>query len=441
MEDYDDLVEISWELTEKGEIWYYKVRVNDGDDFSEWYSSTTTVIENSPPSNIIQNPTETEITITETETKEFNVSANDIDGDPLSYRWTLDGRIVLLDEGIESSIYRFKTNYDSEGEYLLRLVITDGDDSDEITWTVDVEKMNRLPEIAVVEPEGRSASIKENENLKFAITKSDSDGDNLDVLWYIDGVLVWEGSDKYTYSPDYASSGTHTITAEVKETESQANSTYSWDVDVADVGEAMDTFLGINWDVWSIMLEIIVIGGTGLLAFIGYRRLRKKKGALKIYMAEIEEVSAKKEENPEEYEEKLSDLEAKISDEFSQGKIEDLHYLMLQEIITGERGGIRKAAITRKFGGLPEGILKELDEMLKDGKISREEYDGFVGTISKTKSLSSEEKEELSKMIGEWKTEDKDLIGEDSKDEKVETKETEIKEEKEKDLDSSQEDE
>lgn len=441
MEDYDDLEEISWELTQKDEIWYYKVRVSDGEDFSEWYSSTTTVIENSPPSNIIQNPTEIEITFTETETKEFNVSASDIDGDPLSYRWTLDGRIVLLDEGVGTSIYLFKTTYDSEGEYLLRLVVTDGDDSNETTWTVDVEKMNRLPEISVVEPEGRSASIKENENLKFAITKSDSDGDNLDVKWYIDGVLVWEGSDKYTYSPDYASSGTHTITAEVKEVESGANSTYSWDVEVADVGEAMDTFLGINWDLWSIMLEIIVIGGTGLLAFIGYRRIRKKKGALKIYMAEIEEVSAQKEENPQEYEEKLSDLEAKINDEFSQGKIEDLHFLMLQEIIAGQRGEVRRATITRKFGGLPEGILKELDEMLKDGKISREEYDGFVGTISKTKSLSDEEKDELSKMIGEWEVEDKDLIEEESPDKKVEPKETDTKEIKGQDTDSSNKDE
>jgi parallel beta-helix repeat protein len=437
LEDYDDYDEISWDLTNKGEIWYYKVRVSDGEDSSDWYSSTTTIIKNSPPSNITQSPQETEVTITETETREFNVSAIDIDRDPLSYRWTLDGRIVLLDEGVENSIYLFKTDYDSEGDYILRLVITDGDDSGEITWTVNVEKMNRLPEIAVVEPEGRSASIKENEDLRFAITKSDSDGDNLDVLWYIDGVLVWEGSDKYTYSPDYASSGSHTITAEVKEIESGANSTYSWDVEVADVGEAMDTFLGINWDLWSIMLEIIVIGGTGLLAFIGYRRIRKKKGALKIYMAEIEEVSVQKEENPQEYEEKLSDIEAKINDEFSQGKIEDLHFLMLQEIIAGHRGGIRKAAITRKFGGLPEGILKELDEMLKDGKISREEYDGFVGTISKTKSLSSEEKEELSKIIGEWEVEDKDLSEEDTPDEKVEPKET--KEGKEQDVDSSNE--
>ncbi|UCE73573.1 MAG: hypothetical protein JSV56_11180 [Methanomassiliicoccales archaeon] len=424
MEDYDDHKELSWELTRKGEIWFCKIRVSDGEDVSDWFSSTTTVIKNSPPSNVTKSPEVTDVTMTETETREFNVSADDMDDDTLSFRWTLDGRIVLLDEEVDSSIYLFKTDYDSEGEYILRLIITDGDDTNEITWTVGVQKMNRLPKITVVEPEGRTAKIKEKESLNFAITKTDSDGDSMDVRWYLDGTPVWEGSDKYTYNPDYYSSGKHNITAEVYETATGANSTYTWEVEVEDIAEATETFFGLNWDQWGIILEVLVIAATGLLAFVGYSRIRKKKGALKTYMAEIDELSSSEEMDLDEYTQKLNELEAKINEEFKIGKIEDLHYLMLQEIIVSKRGEFRKAEVSRKFERLPEGIVKDLDEMLKDGKISRKEYESFVGTISKSETLTPYQKEELSKTIEKWEVEDKDSIQEESLEDEIEPKES-----------------
>jgi hypothetical protein len=429
MEAYDNEEEISWELTEKEEIWYFKVKVSDGEDFSEWYSSTTSVIQNSPPSKVTLNPEEGEVIMNETETVKFEVSAKDMDDeDTLSYRWTLDGRIVQLEDGVSNSIYKLETDYDMEGEYLLRLVISDGDDINETTWVIRVQKRNRLPEITVVEPEGRSAKIKEKQSLNFVITKSDPDGDNLDVRWYLDGTQVWEGSDKYTYSTNYYSSGDRNITVEVREQDTGANSTYTWAIEVKDVEEGVgEKFLGLPWDVWSIIIEVLVIGGTGLLAFIGYSRIRRKKGALKIYMAEIEEISA--EEDPEKYEQKLNDLEEIISDEFKEGRMEDLHFLMLQEFITGRRGEVRKAAITSKFQRLPEGIGKELDDMLKDGKISRKEYEGFVATISKTTTLSESEKAELSQMIEKWEVEDKDLTQDESLGEEIESKKDEIDDE------------
>ncbi|UCG71045.1 MAG: hypothetical protein JSV09_08625, partial [Thermoplasmata archaeon] len=399
----------------------------------------TSVIENSAPANINLSHEDTDITITETESMELRVSAEDNDGDILSYRWTYDGRIVLFEEGVSNSIYHLKTDYDSEGEYILRLVISDGDDFNETTWTVNVQKKNRLPTITVVEPEGKTASIKEKETLNFAITKSDSDGDTLDVRWYLDGTQVWEGSDKYTYSPDYYSSGSHIITAEVYETESGENTSYAWTVDVADVEETegRETFLGFSYDFWGLVLAIMSGIAAILISIVGLFRVRKKKGALKIYMSEIDEISAEEDEDPEGYQQKLSDLEEKINQEFMEGKLEDLHYLMLQEIFTNRRGEVRRAAITQRFDRLPEGVVKELDEMLKDGKISKEEYEGFVATISKTKSLSPEEKEELSKMIEEWEVEDKDAIESESPEEENESEEKTIKSEVGKESDHS----
>lgn len=434
MEDYDDLEEISWELTKKGEIWYYKIRVSDGEGWSDWYSSSTSVIENTPPSNISLSIEESEVTLTETETKEFQASANDMDGDTLSYRWTLDGRIVLLEEGVSKSIYLMKTDYESEGEYILRLVISDGDDTYENTWTINIQKMNRLPVITVVEPEGKSAKIKEKDTLNFAIAKSDPDGDNLDVRWLLDGTVVWEGSDKYTYSPDYYSSGDHNITAEVYEKDTGANSTYTWGIEVEDVEAMAEAFFGKSYDWWGLVLAILSGIAAILISIFGLIRVRRKKGKLKEYMVEMDKV-IEGEEDVDAVEEKLEGIENQIKEEFSEGKIEDLHFLMLQEIIASKRGDIRKAEVTRKFERLPEGVLKELDEMLKDGKISKEEYEGFAATLSKTKSLSAYEKKELSRMIGEWEVEDKDSTPDKSPSEKVKPKKSEIDEELEQALD------
>jgi Spy/CpxP family protein refolding chaperone len=192
--------------------------------------------------------------------------------------------------------------------------------------------------------------------------------------------------------------------------------------DVSEVSEGEERLMGLTWDQWGIFLEVIVVGASGLLAFIGYRKIRKKKGALKIYMSEIDEISARKEEDPIEYENKLNDLEAQINDDFKQGHIEDLHFLMLQEIITSKRGDIRKATISQKFDKLPEGVADELDEMLQDGKISRAEYEGFAATMSQTKSLTPDQRKELSRMIEKWEVEDKDIVGDESPSEKVKPK-------------------
>jgi hypothetical protein len=157
--------------------------------------------------------------------------------------------------------------------------------------------------------------------------------------------------------------------------------------------------------------------------------VRKKKGALKTYMAEIDEISTRMEDDPVEYDYKLMELDDKINNEFKSGHIEDLHYMMLKDIISSRLGEARKAEISEKFDRLPEGVIKNLDEMLKDGKISREEYEGFVATISKTTTLSPYEKKELSRMIGEWEVEDKESPQERSSGEKVKPKKSKEDEE------------
>ncbi|UCE38329.1 MAG: right-handed parallel beta-helix repeat-containing protein [Thermoplasmata archaeon] len=404
LQDIDGLV-VESSATQKGDLWSYTLIVFDGEDYSELISSYHVVIENSEPQVNTISPGQGQITLNETESWEFYVDVEDPDGDFLLFKWKLGKQTVSDDEA-----YLFETDYESAGTYTLNLSVQDlGERSVTLyfEWTIVVNNVNLLPQIEVKEPISKSPKMKEDTSLKFMIDESDPDAeDTLEITWYFDDVVVQTGGSSYTYFADYSAAGKHKVTAVVSDGTDETE--YGWNLSVADVGEEL--ILGLNWDQWSIILEILVIAGTGLLAFIGYSKIRKKKGALKKYMAEIDEISEGKGEDPVEYENKLNELDARINDEFKQGNIEDLHFLMLEEIMVSKRGEIRRAAVAHKFEELPEGVTRELDEMLADGRISREEYEGFVMTISQTSSLTATQRKELSRMIGDWEVEDKGNI-------------------------------
>jgi hypothetical protein len=346
------------------------------------------------------------------ESIEFQVDANDPDGDLLLYKWRLDKTSVSDDQ-----YYMFAPDYDGAGTFTLNLTIQDvGEKSYTLAyeWEIVVNNVNRNPQLDVLEPLTKDPKMKEDTSLQFRIDESDPDSeDALDITWYFDDVVAQEGGSSYTYHADFAAAGDHVVRAVVADGTDSAE--YNWNLSVEDVEElGRETLLGQSYDWWGLVLAILSGVAAMLLALIGLMRVKRKKGALKKYMAEIDELSKDTSLSPEEYEEKLSDIEARINDEFKQGMIEDLHYLMLQDLVASKRGEARKAEVTSKFGRLPAGVVRDLDNMLKDGKITTEEYEGFVATIAMTESLSTEEKDELSKVIGKWEVEDDDITSQDS---------------------------
>jgi hypothetical protein len=402
---YNDQLTVESKDTAKGEFWYFTLRVFDGEDYSDEMDSFFVEIGNSAPVVLNTTPDLGElIEISETESYSFDVDVRDPDGDILLIKWRLKGGGVT-----EGDSYLFETDYTSSGDYNLTLTVQDVGENSFIFyyyWDITVLDDNRDPEIEVREPTTTSPRIKEGDSLKFIIDSSDPDeDDDPQVTWYFDDEVAQSGGDTYTYAADDLAAGSHRIKAVVSDGEDSVE--YEWDLSVKDVAE--EELFGMSYDAWGLILALISGLAAILLFLFGLFRVRKKKGALKTYMAEIDEASVTKDQDPVEYDYALSEIEEKINSDFRAGHIEDLHYMMLQDIISSRRGEARKAEISQKFDRLPEGVVKNLDEMLKDGKISKEEYEGFVATISKTTTLSPYEKKELSKMIGKWESEDGSL--------------------------------
>ncbi|MCK5560299.1 MAG: hypothetical protein KAJ51_06880, partial [Thermoplasmata archaeon] len=394
----------------------------DGHDYSEVTNSHYVAIENSKPIINIITPEPGSILINETDSLDFSVEATDPDGDLLLIKWRLDKTTVS-----DSEYYLFETDHKSNGSYDLNLTIQDiGKNSFTLSyiWKITVRNTNRLPEVEVREPIVKDPKVIEDTPLKFLIVESDPDDDDtLTINWYIDEVHAQTSGSSFSYTPVHADVGERVV--KIVLTDGTDTVEYSWNLTVEpkQVKEEEKGPLGLDWDVWGILMEIIVVSATGVLAFIGYRRLRKKKGALKIYLDEIEEIAKLKDKDPSKYETKLNDLEERINTEFREGNMEDLHFLMLQELIASKRGEHRRETVSRKFRSLPQGIAKNLDEMLEDGKISRDEYMAFATTMKESKSLTPFEKRELSKMISKWEVEDKGTVSEDPLTKKLKPKE------------------
>jgi parallel beta-helix repeat protein len=391
---------VPYSATEKGQSWKYIIRVTDGEDDSVANESSAITIKNSAPQILEFSPLQSYLELEESESLTFSINVDDPDDDILVIQWFLDKKIVDSDNS-----YSFQTDYDSSGTYAISVTVQDwGTGSIMVSnqWNISVINNNRKPTIQPKEPLDPNPVIDEDKSLKFLVTYSDQDkDDSVSIKWYLDGLEALSGESTYTYYPDSKSIGLHNVEVAVNDT--YVNETYSWNVTVKDVLEISNEFMGLTWDQWSIVLEALVIGVTGLAAFIGFLKLRKRKGALQRYMTESEDIMKNWQDNPDKAEQKLVKLGEDSEKDFGEGKIEEFHYFLLDRQIKESLREIRQSKIKKSFESLPDHLRKEMNVMLEDGRITDKEYRTFVSVVSQSDGIPQEEKTELRRLMRSWK--------------------------------------
>ncbi len=124
---------------------------------------------NQPPTVISSFSDPEEVPTEENEVLSFYAEAEDGDDDLVSYSWDINGRIITKENKGE---YFF--DFESAGEYGLRLVVTDGNYNIEKKWRVNVENVNRKPEVEL-----SPVTVKEGEVITLQLPEKDIDGDAL----------------------------------------------------------------------------------------------------------------------------------------------------------------------------------------------------------------------------------------------------------------------
>ncbi|KQC08707.1 MAG: hypothetical protein APR54_00425 [Candidatus Cloacimonas sp. SDB] len=180
------------------------------------------------------NPTPGNIQLFETAEQLFLFSGYDDDGDTLYYNWELDSVSVATD-----STYNFTTDYASAGIYALSLAVRDSLISSADTtfnWTIEVLDVDQPIVVDSLFPAPGILEITETDSIQFYFSGYDPDGNTLSYEWLIDTTLVATDS-VYTFLTDYTSAGTYDLIFNVSDNFSRNDTTFSWQINVADVDQ------------------------------------------------------------------------------------------------------------------------------------------------------------------------------------------------------------
>lgn len=128
---------------------------------------------NHPPEIISRTPEDTIVFVLQGEDSAFNVEAIDIDGDELSYIWTLDEDTV----GVEDLVI---IQFDETGDFELTCGVSDWEFTVTTGWLVRVMTL-----IAGHTPEARELIVTQGDTVSFVINPG-IDPDSLDFLWMMD---------------------------------------------------------------------------------------------------------------------------------------------------------------------------------------------------------------------------------------------------------------
>jgi len=212
--ELDDTLIVTYNLTTKGDIWYFTVRPNDGKAYGTIQNSQSVAIQNSLPTIDSFSPENTTLEISEGEIIQFTHTSSDLDDDTLTYLWLLDGTE-------QSTTQNWTYQATTPGTFNITLVVSDGELFASQQWKLSV---NAPPNITSYYPSD-DPTIFEGQSQEFNVTYFDPDGDPLTIQWYVNGSLVEPSpSDSYTYEADVA--GIYIITVIVSD--GLAQTSHQW---------------------------------------------------------------------------------------------------------------------------------------------------------------------------------------------------------------------
>lgn len=175
-----------------------------------------------PPTIDKSAPLESSLTIDETQSIDFSVTASDLNKDPLAYKWKLDGNEVG-----DADAWTYQTDYDSAGTHTVKVDVSDGLSEASKIWSVNVRNVNRPPTLEKIN------DIEARETDKIVITALATDADKDPVTYSISDSRFKQDGNMFTWETDYDSAGTYEVTVDAGDGTDKVSQTFK--VNVANV--------------------------------------------------------------------------------------------------------------------------------------------------------------------------------------------------------------
>ncbi|MGA1848790.1 MAG: CARDB domain-containing protein [Thermoplasmatota archaeon] len=205
------------------------------DEVQSLYWNVTVEEVNRPPVLGSYAPISENVTINEGEGVNFTVEAVDPDGDPVVIEWYVNGIL----QPVVGSSFNLSTEYtgynsSSGSPFLITVIAGDGWGPQyrvNMTWTVDVLNVDRLPELSVSPPPGL-LEVEWNGSVELMVSIHDPDDDPYTISWLLNGTLVGKDSE-YAFVPaDLGLMGGELRNLTLLVEGPGTNSTFYWDISI-----------------------------------------------------------------------------------------------------------------------------------------------------------------------------------------------------------------
>lgn len=137
---------------------------------------------------------------------EFSVKGADLNNDPLTYLWKLDG-----DEVSAEKSYTYNIGYDDAGQHTVKVLVSDGVKEASKIWALTVENVNRKPVLEKI------ADIKVGENEVIVLEPKATDPDNDELIFSIDSDKFKQIEGRFEWQTTYDDSGGYTVKVTVSD--------------------------------------------------------------------------------------------------------------------------------------------------------------------------------------------------------------------------------
>jgi len=152
-------------------------------------------------------------------------ASTDVDNVALTYYVFYGTNINVASTANTQNTYLTLSNLNNATTYYWKVYASDGTansaNSSMLQFTVTRDD---APAISSYIPTNLTPSVAENSTLIFNVTASDPDGGLLNYTWYVDGKINKTDGNKFNYTPNFTASGTHIITVNVTDNNSNVAS-------------------------------------------------------------------------------------------------------------------------------------------------------------------------------------------------------------------------